>query len=528
MKRGKQVKKLDSGYLVTAREMQQMDQMTIQEIGIPGRILMENAGAGAFRFMSRVFPDVMDRTVAVIAGRGNNGGDGFVIARHLFQQEVSVKVFLLSTVDRVQGDARANLDLLFALGIPVVEVPDANTLRKQKAAMRRYDIVVDAIFGTGLNSDVRGHYRDAIQFINSLDRPVLSVDIPSGLNADNGQICGLSIQAAATATFAFPKIGHSVYPGAGLTGELDIIDIGVPRQVVDRIKPRQFLLRKEMLAGILQNRDPNTHKGKTGHLLVVAGSPGKSGAAAMTATTAMRVGAGLVTLGVPEGLHAVIEPQVTEVMTYALPQTTDGMLDDNGLDALLELAAGKRCMVVGPGIGTAEETKTLLGGLLASNKLPMVIDADGLNILSDRMARFKPQPYPLILTPHPGEMGRLCGVSAAEIQRNRIEHARSLATRLEAHVVLKGAHTVMAHPDGSVYVNPSGNSGMASGGMGDVLTGAIAGFITQGYGPKDAIHLGVFLHGAAADYLCQHKGPFGYLATEVMTRLPDQIRNLLS
>jgi NAD(P)H-hydrate epimerase len=234
-----------------------------------------------------------------------------------------------------------------------------------------------------------------------------------------------------------------------------------------------------------------------------------------------------VTLGVPEGLHAVIEPQVTEVMTTALPQTTDGMLDDLALDAVLKLAEGKRCLVVGPGIGTAEETKALMWGLMKKSKLPLVIDADGLNIMSEQIQNLKPPRYPLILTPHPGEMGRLCELPAADIQKNRIEHARSLATQQGAHVVLKGARTVMAHPDGSVFVNPSGNSGMASGGMGDVLTGAIAGFITQGYAPKDAIHLGVYLHGAAADHLWQHKGPFGYLATEVMNQLPEQIRNLL-
>ncbi len=508
--------------------MQRMDQTTIQKIGIPGRILMENAGAGAARFMCRVFPDIIDNKVAVVAGRGNNGGDGFVIARHLFQKNINVKVFLLSTVDRVQGDARANLDLLFGLGIPVAEIPDENSFRKQKAALKRYDLYVDAIFGTGLNSDVRGHYRDAISFLNSLKQPVFSVDIPSGLNADNGQICGVSIQAAATATFAFPKVGHAVYPGADLTGELKIVEIGVPKQVVQQVHPRQSLLRKALLANLLEKRDPDTHKGKTGHLLIVAGSPGKTGAAAMTATTAMRVGAGLVTLGVPEGLHAVVEPQVTEVMTCALPQTTDGMLDELALDALKALAKDKRCLVVGPGIGTAEETKALIWGLLRTNKQPMVIDADGLNILSEQLGRLKSHSYPLILTPHPGEMGRLCSLSAADIQKNRIDHARSLATRLGAHVVLKGARTVMAHPDGSVLVNPSGNSGMASGGMGDVLTGAIAGFITQGYGPKEAVHLGVYLHGAAADYLWQHKGPFGYLATEVMNQLPDQIRNLQS
>ena len=514
-------------YLVTAREMQQMDQETIHKIGIPGRILMENAGAGAFRFMCRLFPDLAEKKVAIVAGRGNNGGDGFVIARHLLQRKVSMKVYLLSKIERVQGDARANLDLLVTLGIPVVEIPDVDTFRKQKAAMRRYDIWVDAIFGIGLNADIRGHYREVISFMNSLGRPVFSVDIPSGLNADNGQIRGTCIQAAATASFGFPKIGHAVYPGATLTGDLEIVDIGIPEQVADDIHPRQFLLQKEMLISMLRKRDPNTHKGQTGHLLAVAGSPGKSGAAAMTATAAMRIGAGLVTLGVPAGLHAVIEPQVTEVMTYALPETADGMLDVAGMNALQELVVGKSCLVIGPGIGTAGETKLLLFRLLSASGLPVIIDADGINIIAEQTEKLGALKTPVILTPHPGEMGRLCSISSADVQKDRIGCARELATRLGVHVVLKGARTVMAHPDGSVFVNLNGNSGMASGGMGDVLTGAIAGLVTQGYSPAEAIHLGVYLHGAAADDLSKHKGPVGYLATEVMNLLPDQIKNLM-
>ena len=513
-------------YLVTAGEMQQMDKETIDNMGIPGRILMENAGAGAFRFMDRVFPDLAEKSVGVVAGRGNNGGDGFVMARHLYQKGISVKVYLLSEKGRIQGDARANLNILDPLGVPVVDVPDVVAFKKQKAAMRRHDVWVDSIFGTGLNSDVRGHYKEVILFLNALGKPVFAVDIPSGLNADNGQVCGVCIQAQATATFAFPKIGHVVYPGAAYTGKLDIIDIGIPGQVADSVRPHQFVLEKEALRDVIQERDPNTHKGRTGHLLVVAGSPGKSGAAAMTATAAMRAGAGLVTLGVPRSLNPVLESQVTEVMTYALPETTDHMLDNSALGALQELLTGKTCLAIGPGIGTTEETKQLLFQLLEKIAMPVVIDADGLNLLSAKPGVLRSMKIPVILTPHPGEMGRLCGLLPGSVQKDRVGRARHLATAYRAHVVLKGARTVMAHPDGRVYVNLTGNPGMASGGMGDVLTGVIAGFVAQGYAPEDAIHLGVFLHGAAADHLSVHEGPFGYLATDVMKRLPHQIRKL--
>jgi len=513
-------------YLVTAKEMQQMDQETIRDIGIPGRILMENAGSGAFRFMCRVFPDLAETSVGVVAGRGNNGGDGFVMARHLAQKGVFVKVYLLCKKNRVQGDARANLDILAPLGIPLVEVPDVDALKKQKTAMRRHDIWVDGIFGTGLNSDIRGHYKAVILFLNNLKKPVFAVDIASGINADNGQVCDVCMNAQATATFAFPKIGHIVYPGAGYTGELDIIDIGIPKSVAENIRPRQIVLDGSVLRGLLQERDPNTHKGRTGHLLVVAGSPGKSGAAAMTAMTAMRAGAGLVTLGIPSSLSPVLESQVMEVMTYALPETTDHMLDISGLEAIRKLLPGKNCLAIGPGIGTGEETKQLLFRLLKEVAIPVVVDADGLNILSEDPEILRSMKMPLILTPHPGEMSRLCGISTTDVQKDRVDWARHLATQFQVHVVLKGARTVMAHPDGRVYINLTGNSGMASGGMGDILTGVIAGFVTQGYTPEDAVHLGVFLHGAAADNQAINLGPYGYLATDIMNELPRQIKKL--
>lgn len=513
--------------LVTAEEMRKMDRLTIESFGVPGRVLMENAGRGATRVMQAHFSGLASGKVGVLAGRGNNGGDGFVMARYLAFQGVKVTVFLLSKKKKVTGDAGANLALLGPLDIPVVEIEDRSSLKKKKNAMRQQDIWVDALLGTGLNADVRGHYREAIDFVNRQEKPVFAVDVPSGLNADTGQVCGTCIRARATATFGFAKLGLNVFPGAALCGKVDVIDIGIPPFIVETVNPRHFLLTRSTLRDYLGDRAPEAHKGSTGHALVIAGSPGKTGAAAMTAMGAMRAGAGLVSLGVPEGLNPVIEPQVTEVMTIPLPETDNGRLDASAMAVIKTHFAGKRCLAIGPGIGTGDGAGQLLFSLLEQAKVPLVIDADGINLLAGDAKALKKVRVPVVITPHPGEMARLLHTTPKHIQEDRIECARDVAGTFGVHVVLKGAATVIAHPDGSACINATGNSGMASGGMGDVLTGLIAGFIAQGYPAKTAANLGVYLHGRAADHLFEHKGPFGYLATEVMDRIPEEINLLI-
>ena len=514
-------------YLVTAAEMQAMDQTTIESFGLPGRVLMENAGRGAVRFLARQIPDVHRKRVAVVAGRGNNGGDGFVMARYLAQAGTDVTVYLLAVQNRVQGDAAANLKLLRPLNIPVVELPDGEAFEKHRPALRHHDLWIDAILGTGLKSDVKGYFKTVIDFINhrSLSRkqPIFSVDIPSGLDSDTGQPHGTCIRALATATFAYPKIGHQTYPGLTYTGNLDVVDIGIPPFIADRIAPRQWLATEQRIADILHKRPPDSHKGRNGHLLVIAGSTGKTGAAAMTAASAMRAGTGLVTLGVAEGLHAVLENQVVEVMTHPLPQTAAGVLGEPALDDILALLTGKNVLALGPGLGTDPQTVQLVKSILIRCPVPLVIDADGLNCLADNPELFTKAKAPPILTPHPGEMARLSGDTTAAIQSDRITHARRFARRYGTHLVLKGARTVVAHPDGRVWVNPTGNAGMASGGMGDVLTGVIAALVAQGYKPEDAAVAGVYLHGAAADIIAEICGPIGYLATEVMKAIPQAL-----
>jgi len=310
--------------IVTAKEMQEMDRRTIEEFGIPGMVLMENAGRGATRFLFEQFPDIENKRVGVIAGRGNNGGDGFVIARCLKQKGIQVHVYLLSEANRVQGDAAANLKLLQPLDVPLVAIPDEASFTKHQSEMAGLDLWIDAILGTGLKSDVKGYFKTVIEFINRLNKPVFAVDIPSGLNSDTGQACGVCIRAKATATFAFAKTGHMVHPGAAVTGSLKIVDIGIQSHIAKEIGPSQWLLTREIIQSCLRPRVADVHKGTTGHLLVIAGSPGKTGAAAMTSISALRAGAGLVTLGIAETLNAVLESQVLEAMTAPLPATQPG------------------------------------------------------------------------------------------------------------------------------------------------------------------------------------------------------------
>jgi len=513
-------------YLVTAAQMQAMDRMTIEHFGLPGRVLMENAGRGAVDCLSRHFGDLAGRCLGVAAGRGNNGGDGFVMARCLRQMGLAVTVFLMADKARVAGDALANLMLLEPLDIPVVCITGEGALAARKAQIQAVDIWIDALLGTGLNAEVKGHSAAMIQQINAAAKPVLAVDIASGIDADTGRVLGVAVRADVTATFGFAKIGHFTHPGAAFTGKLQVIDIGIPDHIAAAVGPNQFLTTAGDATGRLPLRLAHAHKGTTGHLLVVAGSPGKTGAAAMTATAALRVGAGLVTLAVPAGVHAVMEAKVLEVMTAALAQTGDGVVSAQALPALMRLLENKRCLAVGPGLGTDPDTGALVKELLARCPLPAVIDADGLNLLAGDPGVLAGRSGPSVLTPHPGEMARLLGVSTADIQNDRLAAARGLARAAKASVVLKGAGTVIAEPGGAVWINATGNSGMASGGMGDVLTGIIAGLITQGARPLDAAIAGAYLHGAAGDHLARTVGSYGYLASELTAVLPKIVQGV--
>jgi len=508
--------------LVSASQMREMDRKTIEDFGLPGMVLMETAARGALDALYSLVPDLAARSIAVFAGKGNNGGDGFVMARCLFGQGAAVTVYLLANRENIKGDARTNLELLYKMGAPVVELPDKTAFAKKHKALARHEVWIDAILGTGLASPLEGYFKAVVEFINRQPGVKFAVDIPSGLFADTGR-GGVVFQADATATMGAMKTGMAQEPGASLSGKITVVDIGIPSHVVESVRPDTFLLTRRMAAEALPLRDAAAHKGNTGHVLVAAGSPGKTGAGALAANAAMRAGAGLVTVATPKSLGPVLESLAVEPMTLYLPETDDKTLGEDAAKPLLAALAGKAAFAVGPGLGTGEQTARLVSLLLEKVKIPMVVDADALNCLAKNPGILKKVKAPVILTPHPGEMARLAGLSTAQIQADRIQCARDFAVANKVHLVLKGARTVIAHPDSTVYINPTGNSGMASAGMGDVLTGVIAALLAQGCPPEHAARLGVYLHGLAADRLYESTGPFGYTAGDVANALPGAV-----
>ena len=506
--------------IVTARQMQELDKKTIQDIGIPGAVLMENAGRGTFEQMLRHFPDISDRKVVVIAGKGNNGGDGFVIARYLLNHQIAVKVILLAKIENVAGDAAFNLHAFRRMGGEIREMTDEKTWQAALPELKRAGLIVDAIFGTGLASEINGLPYQAIEDINKTDIPVVAVDLPSGLDATSGNVLGIAVRARLTCTFGLAKRGLVIYPGLSFAGKLEIIDIGIPQSLVLGASFHEHLLGEEDFCGKMPVRDPESHKGTYGHAFIVAGSPGKTGAAAMAAQAALRVGVGLVTIGVPEKLNPVLEIKITEAMTEPLPDNGSGYLGMIAWQRIQEVLRGKTVIAVGPGISDREDTAQLVHTIVESTALPLVIDADGLNVLAHNPDILKKARAAVVLTPHPGEMARLMGTTTQAVQADRIGIARKFSAAYNVIVVLKGARTVIAEPGGHVYINATGNPGMASGGMGDVLTGMIAGFMAQGWEPLFCTQFATFVHGRAGDIVASRQGLRGIIATDIINEIP--------
>lgn len=509
--------------ILTAQEMAGLDQKTINEIGIPGMVLMENAARGAAAFFRETVPDLDRRKIVVVAGSGNNAGDGFVLARLFHTAGAPVRVICLRPPERLSGDALANFEILKKIDVPVRFWDESEEFETQWREIGQGEAIIDAILGTGLKTEVQGLYRRVIEGINGLCAPVLAVDVPSGLDASTGRPLGAAVRATATATFGFLKIGHVVEPGLELVGQVRVIDIGIPPELARAASIRRRLLTGETLSGWIAPRPASMHKGRAGHVCVLSGSPGKTGAAALICLGAGRAGAGLVTLFVPESLNPILEVKLTEAMTLPIPETPGRSPSLSALPQILDFLQGKEALAMGPGISTGAETVSLVKELVSQVRCPMVLDADAITAVSDEPAVLRKASAPLVLTPHPGEMARLCRCSVAEVEENRLDAAARFSREHGAVLVLKGHRTVIAAPDGNLAVNPTGNPAMASGGMGDTLTGVIAGFLAQGLEPFRAACLGAYVHGAAADRAIAGVSSRGLLATDVLDEIPRAI-----
>ena len=509
--------------ILTAESMQRVDRRAIEEVGIPSLVLMENAAIGVVDAIAERYPDA--RSVAIFCGPGNNGGDGLAVGRHLAVRGYHVAMFVVAGGRELRGDAAIQQTICRNLAIDVRELGAEESVAPVVQEAASADLIVDALFGTGLRRALDGQYAELVAAINQLTSPRIAADIPSGLSGDSSRILGPTIEADLTVTFAAVKIPHIFPPAATHVGTVVVADLGIPHDLIEAADGDLHLLHGEELAERLPPRPVNAHKGDFGHLLIVGGAVGTAGAAALATRAAVRAGAGLVTAAVPESVLETVAGASLESMTAPLPVSGPG-LDGDALQALFGLAEGKEALALGPGMGTETGTQEVIERFVLETQIPMVLDADGLNAFAGKIRDLSGRAGDLILTPHPGEMARLLGWSTAEVVEDRLGAVREAAKLSEAIVVLKGHLTLAAEPGGAVHVNPVGNPGMATGGSGDVLTGVIGGLLAQGYEAGEAARVGVFLHGLAGDLAAAEVGENGLAATDLVARLPEAATRL--
>jgi hydroxyethylthiazole kinase-like uncharacterized protein yjeF len=512
--------------VLNTQQMREADRRTIDEIGIPAIVLMENAGRQAVAAMEAAFDDLATSHVGVLCGRGNNGGDGFVIARTLVQRGVETSVFLLGRVADVRGDARTNLEVLGRIGLTVVEITNAQEWELHFSEISRCELLVDAILGTGFHGQLSGLLETVVADVNGLGVPVVAIDLPTGVSADTADVEGEAIEASMTVTLAAPKIPLILPPADSHSGDLVIADIGIPLPLLDEVEgPYIELLTRERMRELVPARAADSHKGDFGRVLVVAGSLGRSGAAHLTAIGALRSGAGLVTIATPKSCLPIVAAMAPEYMTEGLEETMSGTVDYAALDRVLEFKAD--VIAVGPGLGQSPGTAAFVHGLLERAGVPLVLDADALNAFSGDPDRLMGRDgADVVITPHPGEMARLLNTSVEAVQHDRLRHATEFAARHRVHVVLKGHRTIIAGPDNRVFINLTGNSGMATGGTGDLLTGMIAAWFGQLLDAEAACKLAVYLHGAAGDLAEADEGDVALVAGDIAARLGDAVMEL--
>ncbi len=512
--------------VLTAEAMAAVDRRAVDELGLPVAVLMENAALGVVEALFEADPEL--GTACIVCGPGNNGGDGLAAARHLATRGVGVDVFLARGGRTLAADADAQRAILERLGIPVAELAAEASVGDLVLAAGRAGIVVDALYGTGLARPLAGQAAALVEALNGIAPPRLAVDLPSGLLASRSSIPGPHLRADWTVTFAAPKVAHVLAPASIACGRVVVGDLGFPRRLLDEAAGDLHLEVPEALALSLPSRPPASHKGDYGHVLVVAGSAGKSGAAALAVRGALRAGAGLVTAAVPAAIEAQVAVASLEAMTLGLATGSTGELTLAAVDPALAAAAARDVLAIGPGLGASDEARAAARRIVLETPCPAVVDADALNAFEGRAGELRTRRAPTVLTPHPGELGRLLGTSAAVVVDDRLSALEQAVEVTGAHVVLKGHQTLVGAPTGRVTINSTGNPGMASGGMGDVLTGMIAAFLGRRLEPDIACRLGVFLHGLAGDVATQRVDETCLTASDLLGALPDACRRLRS
>lgn len=529
--------------VVTSQQMNMIDRFTIEMLGIPGIVLMEGAAlktveqicimlnndASKYKTVNK-YKTARSNTV-IIAGKGNNGGDALAVAKHLYNKGFSITVFIIAKRDEIKGDAAINLNILEKIGVECRMIYNKDQSYENQGAKKQLEIlkeelkhavlVIDGIFGTGIKAEITGLYADVINMVNESGENVVSIDIPSGVNGENGKVMGTCIKACRTVTFGLPKIGLVIHPGCEYTGEVIIADIGFPQKAIEQLEIKTHIIDENMVKEIIPLRKSDSNKGDYGRVLILSGSNGMTGSGCLTANAALRSGAGLVYLGVPKSLAFSYEINSVESITIPLEDSELGNLSGKSIDQIAEQMKDKNVIAMGMGLSDKEEIFDVVKYIVGTSEIPLVLDADALNSISGDVSVLGSLKVDAVITPHPGEMARLAGITIEDVQNNRIEVARDFAQKWKITTVLKGSKTIVAAPDGGIFINTSGNPGMATAGSGDVLTGIIAALIGQGIKVRDAAIAGVYIHGLAGDLAAFRKGEYSLLASDIINYLPE-------
>ncbi|MEZ5333358.1 MAG: NAD(P)H-hydrate dehydratase [Thermoanaerobaculia bacterium] len=509
--------------VLTAEAMAQVDRRAIEELGLPGAVLMENAALGVVEALEDEAPGA--GSALLLCGPGNNGGDGLAVGRHLAIRGWQVEIFLFAPAPP-SGDAAMQLDVVRRMGLPVRSLDGPEAVRAALASGRESDVVVDALFGTGLSRPLEGDLASLVEGLSDVPGLRLAVDVPSGLHGSRWDVPGPAFRADVTVTFGAPKIAHVLLPAALLAGRIAVADLGIPLSLLEEAEGDLELLEARQLGLLLGGRARDAHKGTYGHLLVVAGSRGKSGAAVLACRAAVRSGAGLVTAAVPAGILSEVASGSVESMTLPLADDGTGEVAEAAVDEVLEACEGRDAVALGPGLGRSADVLRRLRRVVLSAPLPLVLDADGLIAFADDLAALRDRPAETVLTPHPGEMAALLGGSIGDVQADRPAAVRRAAEASGCHVVLKGAPSLVATPGGRIGINPTGNPGMATGGTGDVLTGVVGALLAGGLDGGDAARLGTYLHGLAGDLALEAGDEAGLRAGDLVEALPAALSEL--
>ena len=514
--------------VITAEELKKIEQSAINDYGISELVLMENAGVEVSRIVKCQITAVENKKIIIFAGKGNNGGDAFVVARHLANQGAKIKVFILGEISEISASATVNLNILRKMNIDITTLIHERDYDKLKIAIAFADCIVDGLIGTGFNGSLKAEAEKTINLINNSGKVVISIDIPSGVSADNGKISATAVRATKTVTFSVPKLGLILYPGTSYVGELFVADIGIPRKLLELPSLKSSIFNIDDIKAFLPIRAMEAYKGSCGRVLVIAGSLGMTGAATLATAATLRAGAGMVTVGIGESLNEQLAVRLTETLTLPLAQNENGSLNEECIHEIRNNILEKKidAVVVGPGLGRQHETQKIITELITEIDKPLVIDADGLVAISEQNISFENKKYKPVLTPHLGEFSRLIGLSIEEIQEDIIFFSKQAAKDLNCILVLKGPRTIVASPQEDIYINTNANEGMATAGAGDVLSGIIGSFIAQGLESFEAAVVGVFVHGLAGDIVACNEGKIGMIASDIVSAIPKAIAKI--